>query len=140
MISAICFPTLIVYKPLPGQLFEGVKSIDQKFVWMGCINMGTFFCFMAAGVWCSLKYFNPSETNFSKLRCCLVIFVEILCTITIVCASKYASENSKVLEKPIDLSLETIGLLAVFCLGFLHGFTSSYFEVLQVPITNVPLN
>ena len=45
LITAICFPSIIVYKPLPGDYFEN-PSNDYTFTridMMGVINVGSFF-------------------------------------------------------------------------------------------------
>ena len=103
MISAVCFPSLIVHKPFPGQLFEG-NSFEKNIhniAWLGCFNVGTFFCFMAAGDWASLKYFHPSKTNFSKVKCYLVILTEIVCSTVVTCACIYDSRQSEVVKSRI---------------------------------------
>ena len=102
--------------------------------WMGCINVGTFFCCMALGVWCSLKFFHPSKKNFSNKFWFLVIIIEVISSAVIVYAAILnTNTNSPTLW-------EAIGLLAMFSLGFLHGLISSYFNVWRAPISKVHQN
>lgn len=134
MISSVAFPSLIVYGGLPGTFFirTDAKNCHIAFAWTGCINVGTFFCWMAAGVWCSLKFCHPSKKDFSKIFWFLVILMEIVFSSVIAC--------SAILKNKKPTYSETAGMLAIFSLAFFHGFTSSYFNVWRAPISKINQN
>lgn len=65
----MCFPSLIIYKPLPGlnitdlsqdHELDGLPAANsfdfQKIGWLSVINLGTFFLFQAFGTLLRAKY------------------------------------------------------------------------------------
>ena len=81
-ISSICFPSLIVYKPLPGKRFEDLYTskddIQYRCVdvhnavntdaigWLGVINVGTFLVFQGLGTLFRAESAKSHENIFTK--------------------------------------------------------------------------
>ena len=84
-----CFPSIIVYKRLPGDIFKTGKVSDiddyqETIAWMGVINIGLFLICYAIGILVANKKFRPNESNTQSwssrpLLLILLIFTEFLC-------------------------------------------------------------
>ena len=61
-----CFPSIIVYKQLPGDLFNPDKVADvydfnEKIAWQGVINDGLFLICFGVGILTSNNRWRPTD-------------------------------------------------------------------------------
>ena len=122
-ISAICFPSLIVYKPLPGKYFDDLEGHKNTGIaWLGTINVGSYLIFNGLGALVT-PYITKSDSFTLKhsYSACIILVEAISCSYII-----WVTVHS--LTKSVHSNLhDSLSLVTMFGLAFLHGFTSTYF-------------
>ena len=125
-ITAICFPSIIVYKPLPGKYFENPTD-DYTFTridMMGVINVGTFFVSSAIGTMIAHRYTKRESIKMRARFCILIVAVESLFCAYILWVTIYYLDTEPCLTSPLNF---TLSYMAMIGMAFLHGFTSTLF-------------
>ena len=148
-IACICFPGLIIYKPLPGFYFKyllGKHDADRAnesqhqenaVAWCGIINVGLFLVFKGLGAMITAIYAKPEDGFKMKNVYCIgiILFQMTFCTFIL-----YVTIGT------IDGSLQksnfwaSMALIAMFGLAFLHGLTSSHFLTWKPDLREIPHN
>ena len=88
LISAILFPSLIIYKPLPGGYFSDLTGGDSEdrqaqhqitaVAWLGAINVGSFLIFNGSGMLFAHKYARPEQYAMKLSHSVFYIALEFL--------------------------------------------------------------
>ena len=136
-ITAICFPSIIVYKPLPGVYFEN-PSDDYTFTridMMGVINVGTFFVSSGIGTMIADRYTKRDRIKMRARFCILIVAVESLfCAYILWVTIRYLSTHP-CLKSPLHFSLSYVAMVG---LAFFHGFTSTLFMTHKPSLSDIP--
>ena len=87
-LTMLCFPSLIVYKPLPFNAIKGVEYQDLDIAILGCINVGLFLIFRSIGMFVVKAYARPEKVTLTRthnivLILCQVLFVIYILFVTI---------------------------------------------------------
>ena len=86
-IPALLFPSIIIYKPLPGRYFSKLTgdSGDHQAMhqiaavtWLGAINVGCFLVFMGIGALFTHTYARPENYDMKLGHSVLYICLEFL--------------------------------------------------------------
>ena len=132
LISAILFPSLIIYKPLPGKYFEHLAGDSEDHqgqhqitavAWLGAINVGSFLIFNGLGALFTNMYARPEKYDMKLSHSVSYIALEFLFCVYILWVTLKYLHNDKA---PSQIQY-SISMLVMFGLAFLHGFISSYF-------------
>ena len=77
-ISATCFPSLIVYKPLPGKHFSVLERQIEGVAFLGTINVGTFLIFTGFGALFRTEIdFRKNKQRFKAIFFVCIIMIDI---------------------------------------------------------------
>ena len=67
LIAYTCFPSIIIYKNLPGHYFaspgNSQKSSIQTVAWMGHVNVGSFLIIYAIAILLASKRLRPEQVD-----------------------------------------------------------------------------
>ena len=153
LITFICYPSLIIYKPLPGASlthlnedpeFKHVRPADSinyhRIGWLSVINLGTFFVFQALGIFLRNSYREEVIFRERKRIWISILFAELACCsftvgITLDPINSHQEDQGKFVRSQCEF---TAGLVAMFILAFLHGFTMSHFLTRRPEMKDIP--
>ena len=93
VITTLCFPSILIYKGLPGSRFNIYYSTEKHthaMTWVGCINVGSFLICSAIGTFLFIKLFRPrsngrpTQTFFMKhsytVNTIIIILMALSCS------------------------------------------------------------
>ena len=153
LITFVCCPSLIIYKPLPGTFlthlneepeFKHVKPADSinyhKIEWLSVINLGTFYIFQALGIFLRASYREEAIFRERKRIWIFILLVELFCCVYIVGITldpinSHQDDQGKFVKSQCEF---TAGLFAMFILAFVHGFTMSHFLTRRPDMGDIP--
>ena len=119
-ITYLCFPSIIIFKKLPGGLQKGDE--DQrvalyKAAMVGIINVGVFYLSASIGAILATCW-HRSET-MSNTACILVTILKLFISGTVIYLVLYQEAD--------DPIIQVVCLVTMFTLGLLHSFVATHF-------------
>ncbi len=124
-LAALVFPSLLIYKPLPGDFFHIDQGdvLNLQIAWIGLTNLGPFFIFLGAGVLYARHRLlsTKSKTNCEICTCIITCILMAACVTSIYITTFIRSEYDA------QTSLEIIAYISMLILALLSGALTTRF-------------
>ena len=141
-IAYTIFPSIIIYKHLPGDWFASLVKNREKntetVAWMGEVNVGSFLISYGIAILLTSKKFRPDQVEWKKNTWLLISFIviELVCAIyiqfiVIINANRYDTYKSDSDDKFWVNFNMTFAYVAMVILAFIHGLITSHFLSLK---------
>lgn len=78
---ALVFPSILIYKPLPGAYFciRPTSEVNLQIAWMGVANLGPFFICFAIGTYFARSHKKPEHSKCSVSASVFSSLIMIFC-------------------------------------------------------------
>ena len=146
-IAYTIFPSIVIYKHLPGKYFASMaNSIDKNsetVAWMGQVNVGSFLISYGLAILLVSKKCRPDQVDWKSKTWLLCSFIAVeaiaaiyILSVTIVRSKKDADEEEEKLAHDQGHEfwlnfVSTMAFIAMIVLSFLHGLITAHFLTMK---------